>query len=291
MPDLSDPELFDVGVSGGDLRVGRYGAGPTPVLGLHGITGTLMQLAPVARHLPPHLALVAPDLRGRGASNHLGGPFGMRAHADDCAAVVSLVADAPVVVVGESMGAYVAVVLAARHPDLVARLVLVDGGLPLPVPPGVDVDQVMEAVLGPALERLGRVFPTTQSYLDFWRAHPALGACWNPDIEAALEYDLEPVEGGFRSRARPEAVRVDGSEHIVAPALVEEALSAVECPVTLLRAPRNLLDQPVPLLPDGAVAPWKARLEAFSEELVPDTNHYTICYGARGAARIARAAT
>jgi pimeloyl-ACP methyl ester carboxylesterase len=281
------PELFDVDVAGGALRVGRFGAGPSVALGIHGITGSLMQLVPVARRLPPGWAMVAPDLRGRGASNGLPAPYGMEAHAADCAAVIRATADGPVVVLGESMGAYVAVVLAARHPELVSRLVLADGGLPLPVPAGADPDAVVEAVLGPALARLRQVFATPEDYLAFWRAHPAVGREWNDDVEAYLGYDLEPVPGGLRPRAREDAVRVDGGEHIADPGLVDGALRQVRCPVTLVRAERNLLDGLPALLPDDAVAPWRGRLDAFDDVLVEDTNHYTLMLGRRGAALLA----
>src|SRR3712207_8754052 len=38
-------------------------------------------------------------------------------------------------------------------------LVLVDGGLALPQPPGADVDAMLSAVLGPSLDRLSMTFP------------------------------------------------------------------------------------------------------------------------------------
>ena len=284
---MATPELFDVAVAGGALRVGRFGDGPAVALGIHGITGSLMQLAPVARRLPPGWAMVVPDLRGRGASNGLPPPYGMEAHAADCAAVIAATSDGPVVVLGESMGAYVAVVLAARRPELVARLVLADGGLPLAVPAGADPDAVVEAVLGPALARLSRVFASTEEYLDFWRAHPAVGREWNDDLEAYLAYDLEPVPGGLRPRAREQAVRLDGGEHIADPGLVEGALRQVRCPVALVRAERNLLDGLPPLLPDDAVAPWREHLADFGDVLVEDTNHYTVMLGRRGATLLA----
>jgi pimeloyl-ACP methyl ester carboxylesterase len=248
-----------------------------------------MQLVPVARRLPAGWSVVAPDLRGRGGSNGLPGPYGMVAHAEDCAAVAAAVSDRPLVVLGESMGAYVAVVLAAHHPGTVARLVLADGGIPLPVPAGVDPGALLEAVLGPALARLDQVFPSRAAYLEFWRAHPALSKAWGPDVEAYLEYDLEAVDGGFRSRARPEPVRADGLEHIVDPALVEESLRQVRCPVSLLRAERNLLDEPVPLIPDESLAPWRSVLPDLSDTVVAGTNHYSLMLGDDGAARIAAA--
>ena len=51
------------------------------------------------------------------------------------------------------MGAFASLVLANRHPDRVSSLVLVDGGLPLPTPPGVTDDELMKATLSPAAER------------------------------------------------------------------------------------------------------------------------------------------
>lgn len=285
------PEFAEVSVPGGPLHVARFGTGPQVALGLHGITGSCMQLAPVARRLAPGVALVAPDLRGRGGSNGLPGPYGMEAHARDCAAVIAASSDGPVVVLGESMGAYVAVVLAARFPELVERVVLADGGIPLPVPEGLDPDAVLEAVLGPALARLALVFETEQAYFDFWRAHPALAGAWGPDVEEYLAYDLEPVDGGFRSRAGAEPVRVDGREHIVSPTIVEEALGAVRCPVHLVRATRNLLDQAPPLLSDEAVSPWRRRLTSFSDQVVGDTNHYTLFLCEPGARLLAQLVT
>ena len=63
------------------------------------------------------------------------------------------------VVVGESMGAYVAVVLAATHPELVDRLVLADGGVPLPLPESIDPNTLLDAVIGPAIRASDRCSP------------------------------------------------------------------------------------------------------------------------------------
>jgi pimeloyl-ACP methyl ester carboxylesterase len=276
-----------VPVEGGALHVAVWGTGPEVVLGIHGVTASSMGLVAVARHLGSQRTLAAPDLRGRGLSNHLPGPYGLRRHAEDCAAVIRTISDRPLVVVGQSMGAYVAVVLAATYPELVDRLVLADGGLPLPVPDGLDPAVVLDVVLGPALARLQTVFPTREAYLDFWRQHPAVSEDWNDDVEAYLDYDLEAVEGGFRSRVSEEAARTDGVEPIVAPDLIARSFAALDCSIDLLRAPRNLLNEPMPLFPDAVVAQWCERKPGLSDEMVADTNHYTLMLGRRGSQAIA----
>lgn len=281
-----------VGVAGGSLHVTRFGSGRRRVLGIHGITASSMSMAVVARELGGDFTLIAPDLRGRGASAGLPGPYGMQTHADDCAAVISALCDERAVVLGHSMGAYVAVVLAAMHPELVERLVLADGGLPLTVPEelrgDVDPDEVINLVLGPAIERLAMVFPTEAAYCDFWRAHPAMDE-WSNDMEAYLRYDLEPVEGGYRSRVVEEAVRTDGAEQIVARESLVQALRSVRCPIHFIGAPRGLLNQPAPLIPDEVVRHWQGELPNLRADVVDDVNHYTLVIGQRGAADVARA--
>jgi len=286
-----EPVSFEVPVAGGGLHVARWGeGGQRVVLGVHGVTASSMSLLPMARRLGPELTLVAPDLRGRGGSAFLPGPYGLNVHAQDCAAVIEAVAASPVIVLGESMGAYVAVMLAAARPELVQRLVLVDGGLPLPLPEGLgdnpDFDALVAATLGPALARLSIVYPTRQAYLDFWRAHPALKQDWNADIEAYLDYDLAPVEGGFRSRVKAEAVLADSRE-VAQPDVTAAALGGLRCGIALVRAPRDLLDRPAPLIPQQVVDEWQRRLPNLSAQLVDDVNHYTLIFGERGTAAIA----
>ncbi len=110
-----------VPVPGGSLHVGVAGAAPgTPgvpvVLAVHGITGSHRTWAPVARHLGEAVTLLAPDLRGRGQSAGLGGPYGMAAHVDDLVAVLDHVGCPRAVVAGHSMGGYVVDPLRRQRP-------------------------------------------------------------------------------------------------------------------------------------------------------------------------------
>jgi pimeloyl-ACP methyl ester carboxylesterase len=279
--------LLNVPVDGGDLRVLLWGNGKRVAVAVHGITASAMCWQAVARHMPPDWTLAAPDLRGRGHSRELPGPFGLDRHARDVTAVLRHFGGRPVLA-GHSMGAFVALLARDAHPELVRRLVLVDGGLPLPVPDVADTDALLDATLGPAMARLGQTFAGTEAYLDFWRAHPALAGHWTPDVEAYIRYDLIGEPGQLRSRAVEEAIRADGRE-VLAEKPFADALSRLTKPTPLLTAPAGLFGQPPALLPAELIAAWQERVPALRPQTVPDTNHYTIMFEREAAAVVSQA--
>ena len=278
-------EEFRAPVAGGSLAVLRWpGEGPV-VLAAHGITANALSWSFLAEQLDGAFSLVAPDLRGRAGSAGLPGPYGMAAHADDLVAVLDALAVEEAVVVGHSMGAFAAAVAALRHPDRVRELVLVDGGVGFPTPPGADLDAVLQAVIGPAMQRLQMTFPSLEAYLDFWRPHPALQRDWSPQLEEYLARDLVGKAPHLRSSCSLDAVRTDGGQVL----RDEEALGAVRrvgIPTTLLWAERGLLDQPQGLYDEVRLA--QAGLpDSVRVVPVPDVNHYSVLLSARGAAVVA----
>ncbi|MPV36404.1 alpha/beta fold hydrolase [Georgenia subflava] len=286
---------LDVAVDGGLLHAGVWepaavadDATVPTVLAVHGITATHQAW----NFLPPALPgvrVVAPDLRGRGRSNALAGPYGMGRHADDLAALLRQTSAGPVVVVGHSMGGFASVVLAHRHPELVSALLLVDGGLPLDVPTDLDPDVVMQAVLGPAAERLSMTFPDPEAYRDFWRGHPAFVGQWSERLGTYFDYDLEAVDGVWRPSSRLPAVTGDQRELVTGESLLP-ALDGLSVPTHFLRAPRGLQDGD-PLYAPEHVARWSQRLPSLTTADVPDVNHYTIVMSTAGAGAVAEKIT
>jgi pimeloyl-ACP methyl ester carboxylesterase len=184
------------------------------------------------------------------------------------------------------MGALTAVVFADDHPDRVERLVLVDGGLPLPMPGGVTVDDVMTATLGPATARLAMTFESRAAYRDFWRAHPAFSSGVDETMGTYVDYDLVEVPGGFASSVRIDPVREDVASQLD-PLVLTPALERLRVPATLLRAPRGLMDQPEALYPPEVARAWDERLPLLTVVEVDDVNHYTIVFDPRSAALVA----
>src|SRR3954454_14414640 len=142
------------------------GTGPS-VVGLHGVTASYANFVGVADRLRGRRPLLAFDLRGRGDTDKPeSGPFGMAQHAHDVAAAMRGWGLQDAVVVGHSMGAFVAVALAAEHPELVSGLVLIDGGLPLEPPPGVELADLLDVALAPQMARLRATFLSFEAYLE-----------------------------------------------------------------------------------------------------------------------------
>ncbi len=275
----------DIAVDGGRLRVADWGPenGPT-IVGLHGITGSHKVWAGVAEAMP-EVRIIAPDLRGRGASSELPGPWGMTRHAVDVIAVIDAFGLGSVALMGHSMGGFVANVTAQQHPDRVSGVLLIDGGLTLPLPRGLALDDAAQA-LSPAADRLSLSFPDREAYRAFASTHPALHENWTPLVEAYVDYDLVGEPPLMRSRTSIDAMREDALDFYGGP-VVEDAVAAVRPGTTLLVAPLGPRNEPPAVYSPEAIERWTAALPGLNVVMIDDVNHYSILIAEHSTAIIA----
>lgn len=272
---------LDVPVAGGTLAAFQFGSASADaplVLAVHGITGNAYYWLPVARELAGRVRFVAVDLRGRGDSRELPGPFGTPAHAADLACTLDHLGADTALVTGHSLGAYITARFAIDHPDRLSAAVLVDGGLPIPGSENVEPQAFVNAFLGPTLQRLGMRFADREAYLAFWDAHPAFAGKAIPaeDFAAFADHDLTGESAELRSTVAEAAVRGDAAELHSA----GKPAYAMKPPATMLVAPRGLQDNPEPMVPLALAEEWAAGApERRRVVAVPDTNHYTIVMG------------
>lgn len=291
---------LDVPVEGGNLRVAVWdpvadepggGALADPnvpsVLLIHGVTASHLAWPFIAAELPG-VRVIAPDLRGRGASNELEGAAGMASHARDLVAALDHLDIAALPVVGHSMGGFVALVLANHAPERVDRLVLIDGGLPLDAPVGVSAEELVQSILGATAARLSMRFENVEAYLDFWRGHPAFQEDWSDELEAYFAYDLVPDGDELRPATSLKTTTDDTVDLNTGSALAEAltALPKLGKPTSFITVPRGLANEAPGLYAPEYLAGLLEKLPCVEHTRLDDLNHYTVVMSKRGAAQI-----
>jgi len=97
-----------------------------PVLLIHGYGSNWHTWGRVVDKLAKEFHLFATDLRGMGRSGRFGEGSRRQTWADDVANLIGKLGDRPVFLIGHSLGGWVTAAVAAQHPELVSRAVLVE---------------------------------------------------------------------------------------------------------------------------------------------------------------------
>lgn len=286
-------ERIAVPVRGGELALYKYGqpaVGGRPILLIHGVTSSNRAWQLIARELITKGYIpYAVDLRGRGHSADLPGPFGMSTHAEDMKCVIDHIGiiegATSIDVIGHSMGAFVAVALQGLYPEKVATLVLLDGGVSLPLPPGMTVEQVMPFILGPALARLAMTFENVDSYRDYWKPQPAFNRGWSTSLDEYVEYDLRGQAPALRPSTNPVAVEED-SRDLFGTDLINSTLSHLPKKILMLRATRGLQNEGEGLYPMAVLDAVLPQYPMITLVTIEDTNHYDIALNDFGARQV-----
>ncbi|GAB3605018.1 alpha/beta hydrolase [Conyzicola nivalis] len=113
---------------GVELAVFDFPSAEPAVVILHGLAGSSREFEQTARALAPRRVVLV-DLRGHGDSTRAPADVSRDAFVNDVVKVIESLSDGPVSLVGQSMGGHTAMLVAARHPHLVDRLVLLEAGV------------------------------------------------------------------------------------------------------------------------------------------------------------------
>ena len=212
-----------------DLRV-RYldwgGDGPPAVL-LHGLASSAHWYDLVAPHLREQYRLIAPDQRGHGQTTQADSGYDWATLAQDVVGLMDHLGLAGAAVFGHSWGANVALNVAARHPDRITALGLLDGGTSRDSGDRASWEDVRARI------RPRDVSGTRKQFLD--RLRTQLSFCWNAEVERIVQTMVyEDADGQIQDILRPE-------NHIqVMRAMWEEptfqAYPTVACPTIIIPA-------------------------------------------------------
>ena len=211
--------------TGGGVALHHETAGEgEPVLFLHGFPFSGALWAPTVERLGGRWRCIVPDLRGMGRSP-AAAAAGMDDYADDLARLLDVLGEKrPVVLVGMSMGGYVAFAFARRHPRRVRALALVATRAQADTEEGArgrlaTADRVLrEGSRGVADDMLGRLFAASAPEELRARWHAVMAATPPEGVAAALRAMAARPDsfGTIDLLARP-VLAVAGEEDAIAP--------------------------------------------------------------------------
>jgi len=254
------------------------------VLALHGLTSTSAvwdDLATRLRLVP----VVAPDLPGRGGSVDVPAAAGLSGPADTVVRAVDAEGLRRVVVVGHSMGAFLAPLVAQRLGERIEAVVLLDGGVP-PARSLLLRPLVVRALFSVQMRRVVRTWSDVDAYT---RVAEGGAADDRPDLHAGFrawsDAVLAPHGDGVRPRLDPRRIVADAVDSLTRPAHLPE-LASGSTPVHLLAAARGADDSKPAFLSDAAVAAGQAVLPRLTWQRV-DANHATLLFDPAPAAVVA----
>ncbi|MCT9821026.1 alpha/beta hydrolase [Microbacterium sp. W1N] len=190
----------------------RDGAHPAVVI-LHGLAGSSREFVPTAEALSGRRVILI-DQRGHGGSTRLPADTSRASFVSDVVRVIEAEGAAPVDLVGQSMGAHTAMLVASARPDLVRRLVLLEGN----EGGGSAADH---AALGDFFRSWEVPFATRAQAQASLGGGP-LAAAWAADLEERPDgfhprFDADAMVATIRAVAEP---RWDEWERVTAPTLV-----------------------------------------------------------------------
>ena len=128
----------------GPLHLVDHGGSGPPMLLIHGLGGSVENWLRVAQPLTRDHHVFAVDLPGFGRSPPAGRPPTLDSYVAVLAALLRQHVREPAVLVGNSMGGLLSLLVASEHPELVRGLVLVNPALP--VHSGVPVDRLIRTI-------------------------------------------------------------------------------------------------------------------------------------------------
>ncbi|HEY5822340.1 MAG TPA: alpha/beta hydrolase [Propionibacteriaceae bacterium] len=245
------------------------------VLALHGLTSTSAVWADLATRLPG-VPILAPDLPGRGFSLDTPAAPGLPGLAEAVMGVVEALGLRRVLVVGHSMGAFLAPLVVDQLGDRVIATVLADGGV-APEPSRLLQPLVVRALFTVQLRRVVRHWSDVARYT----AVAEGGAAANrpdlhPGFRAWSEAVLQPDGDGWRPRLDKRRLVADAVDSLTRPPHLGK-LTTSAGPVHLIAAAQGADDGKPAFLSDTAIATGRGVVPRLTSERV-QANHATMLF-------------
>ncbi|GCE31755.1 alpha/beta hydrolase [Dictyobacter alpinus] len=251
----------------------QWGTHGPAVICAHGLTANAFCFQAYAEELARDHRVFAYDLRGRGQSDRPEHGYSVPIHAADLSALITTLELEQPIVLGHSLGALISLYFAAHYPNQLSKLILADGGAPLPWQTYED----QPAWLVAAISRLGVAVPSYAEYIQRLKTAPFLGPYWNEYMDIYFEHDVSiQSDGSVVSRSYREGILEEGLH--ANEARPEEQWANVHVPTLILRAGQGLLQQGDQILLEKAATDMQHAIAHNQFMNFPTLNHYTLLF-------------
>ena len=268
---MADPMMKRVKGHGIGIQLAVWEGEGRHILCVHGLTANCRCWDVIASGLTPAHSILALDLRGRGLTDKPPTGYSLQHHTRDIFYLLNDLDLKQIILMGHSLGAYVALAFAATYPGWAEKIVLVDGGGELPQ----DQWDKIDIAIKPSLDRLGQVFPSFEAYIENLKQVPVLQP-WSQEIENYFRYESEEVEGGVRSRIHLDHILEEKQN--VQQAAPSECYPKLSCPVLILRATDGILSRDDLVLPETVADSMISEILDARRVDIQGTNHYSIVF-------------
>jgi pimeloyl-ACP methyl ester carboxylesterase len=147
-----------------------------PLVALHGLSSSAHWYDLALPRLRSHFRCVAPDQRGHGLTDQPSTGYDWQTVATDVVEAMDRLGIQQAPVLGHSWGATVALQVAARYPQRVSHLVMIEGGFFRgPGAPGITWEAFKQRL------RPRDIYGARERYLEALRRD--LASCWSPEVE------------------------------------------------------------------------------------------------------------
>ncbi len=158
---MREPKMIRAKGDGIEIQLAEWEGEGTPVLCVHGLTANSRCWDVVVRPLIDRHRVLAVDLRGRGLSDKPATGYSEEHHLKDLRCAFDSLKLDRVILLGHSLGGYISMGLAARHPEKIAGLVLMDAGGDL----SQEYWDKVAAAIKPSIDRLEMSFPSKEAFI------------------------------------------------------------------------------------------------------------------------------
>nr|WP_256437735.1 alpha/beta hydrolase [Sporosarcina sp. Marseille-Q4063] len=259
-------EFYTVNINGNTIQLADYPGKKGTIIAIHGLTGTHKNMHYYAEKFKGDYRFIAVDLRGRGNSAETDADTSIFKHAEDILGLIKeLKIDSPILL-GYSMGAFIAAIVASKLKSTKA-VILLDGA--------AKASDHQKDIVQPSLGRLSREFTSEEHYVsEIQKIYTNLGIEWNDVLQNTVEYEVALVGDHWENKSTEVRIVADFESFFTFDP--EQICSQIDCPILLVYAEGNIGAMP-PLFYLTDYEQTRQSTKTI-ETVISDCNHYTMVF-------------